>query len=62
MPNVKDPVCGMIIESTTSAGTSTYEGQTYYFCSDECKRQFDKNPARYAEGAATSPAGRGRGM
>jgi YHS domain-containing protein len=22
-------------------------GQTYYFCSDECRRAFEKNPAKY---------------
>lgn len=25
-----------------------YDGQTYYFCSDECKRDFAKAPAKYA--------------
>ena len=22
-------------------------GQTYYFCSDDCRRAFEKNPAKY---------------
>jgi YHS domain-containing protein len=25
-----------------------YEGKTYYFCSEECKREFATHPARYA--------------
>jgi len=45
---VKDPVCGMEIDPRSAAGTSTYQGQTYYFCSPGCKRTFDRNPAAYA--------------
>ena len=44
---VKDPVCGMEIDPTEAAGTSEYQGQTYYFCSLDCKTQFDKNPQQY---------------
>jgi YHS domain-containing protein len=43
----KDPVCGMDVDPQQSAGTSEYKGQTYYFCSPGCKRQFDRNPERY---------------
>jgi YHS domain-containing protein len=25
-----------------------YNGKTYYFCSEECRDQFAKNPAKYA--------------
>jgi YHS domain-containing protein len=46
---VKDPVCGMEIAPRSAAGTSTYQGQTYYFCSPACKRAFDQNPAAHAE-------------
>jgi YHS domain-containing protein len=28
--------------------TSNYTGTKYYFCSDDCKKPFDKEPARYA--------------
>jgi len=40
-----DPVCGMEIVPAKAAGKSEYQGQTYYFCSEQCKRDFDKNPA-----------------
>jgi Cu+-exporting ATPase len=46
---VKDPVCGMTIEDKDAAGTSTYRGKTYFFCSTSCKEKFDKNPGAYAE-------------
>ena len=39
-----DPVCGMTIEEKDVFGTSSYKGITYYFCSDKCKEDFDKNP------------------
>jgi Cu+-exporting ATPase len=49
MQSVKDPVCGMVIDIETAAGSSTYEEQVYYFCSTECKREFDQNPKKYHE-------------
>ena len=47
MSNVKDPVCGMWIEVSDAAGSTTYESQAVYFCSDQCRRDFESNPARY---------------
>jgi Cu+-exporting ATPase len=44
---VADPVCGMIIEDSAAASTSTYKGTTYYFCSKSCKEDFDKDPEAY---------------
>ncbi len=43
----KDPVCGMDVTPETAAGKSEYKGQTYYFCSNGCKRSFDKDPEKY---------------
>lgn len=40
-----DPVCGM--KATGELISSSNLGQTYYFCSDHCKRQFDANPANF---------------
>jgi Cu+-exporting ATPase len=37
----------MQVDPATAAGTSEYQGTTYYFCSPGCKRQFDKDPQRY---------------
>ena len=42
---VHDPVCHMDIDPTTAAGSSEYEGATYYFCSRGCKLDFDEDPA-----------------
>jgi Cu+-exporting ATPase len=44
----KDPVCGMSVDPGKAAGSSSYQGKTYYFCSLDCKKNFDKNPGQYA--------------
>jgi Cu+-exporting ATPase len=44
----KDPVCGMDIQPEQAAAQSEHKGQTYYFCSAQCKQQFDQDPQRYA--------------
>ncbi len=49
MAMVKDPVCGMQIDSESAAGKSEYQGKTYYFCGTGCKKAFDENPAKYAD-------------
>ena len=43
---VVDPVCGMEID-TTGAVTATYRGKTYYFCTEDNKAKFLKDPDRY---------------
>ncbi len=45
---VKDPVCGMEIEPGTAFATREHMGQPYYFCSENCVKQFDANPHQYA--------------
>jgi YHS domain-containing protein len=45
----KDVVCGMQVDSANAAGTSQYQGKTYYFCSKTCKAKFDANPAQFAK-------------
>ena len=43
----RDPVCGMYVDTATAKYQSTFDGETYYFCSPSCKRSFDANPAHY---------------
>lgn len=43
----KDPVCGMTIEEADAEATADYEAKTYYFCSAECKEEFEANPEDY---------------
>jgi Cu+-exporting ATPase len=44
---VRDPVCGMTVNPQHAAGSSTYQGQTYYFCSKSCVAKFEANPEKY---------------
>ena len=52
-----DPVCGMEVDAKAAGAAgrkSDYRGTTYYFCSDDCKHRFAKEPDRYA-GAGKQP-------
>jgi len=42
----QDPVCGMMVDPAKSP-KSQYKGKTYYFCSIEDKKDFDKAPSTY---------------
>ena len=45
-----DRVCGMWVENQGAQLTSVYKGEMYYFCSQECKEQFDQAPERFMVG------------
>lgn len=45
----RDPICGMNVDPKRAAGSSEYQGKTYYFCSPGCKATFEKNPAKFAK-------------
>jgi YHS domain-containing protein len=44
----KDPICNTEIDEQTAEFKSQYGSQTYYFCSEECKEQFELRPEQYA--------------
>jgi len=51
----QDPACGLTVakETALQAGrTSQYQGKTYYFDTDGCKRRFDQAPQRYLAAAS----------
>lgn len=41
-----DPVCGMEVSKATSYRT-LYRGVVYYFCSERCRRAFERDPEKY---------------
>jgi YHS domain-containing protein len=41
---VKDPICGKTIR-TANAKSSVFNGFVYYFCSSECREQFEARMA-----------------
>ena len=46
---VKDPVCGATVDEKTASFKSLYSLKVYYFDSEACKVEFDKNPEKYKE-------------
>lgn len=50
----RDPVCGMEIEPQSAFARREHMGQTFYFCSQSCVDQFDKDPHRYLTTSATT--------
>ncbi len=51
---VHDPVCGMEIEPQSAFAKREHMGQTFYFCSQSCVDQFDKDPHPYVMTSATT--------
>lgn len=44
----RDPVNGLIVDPATAPKT-TYQGQTYYFSSEQSRKEFLENPAKFAK-------------
>ena len=42
-----DVVCGMQVDPSKAAATSTFDGRTYFFCCAGCRKKFDADPGRY---------------
>jgi YHS domain-containing protein len=45
---VMDPVTGLMVDPAT-APNATYQGQTYYFSSEQAREEFLQNPAKFAK-------------
>ena len=45
----KDHVCGMQVDPAKAAGSSEYNGKTYYFCAIQCKQKFDRDPKQFVK-------------
>jgi xanthine dehydrogenase accessory factor len=43
-----DPVCDMTVPATAASLPLVQDGVTYYFCSTNCRRKFEQDPAAYA--------------
>src|SRR5712691_1906771 len=39
---VRDPICGMTIDPAQAFATRTLSEETFYFCSERCVQQFDR--------------------
>jgi YHS domain-containing protein len=49
MNQVKDPVCGRMIDPDSAQAGTIYESQEIYFCSNRCRRGFEAEPARFRD-------------
>jgi len=47
----RDPICDSEVDELVAEFKSQYGSQTYYFCSEKCKEQFDLRPEQYAHAA-----------
>src|SRR5688572_31063351 len=45
--STKDPVCGMDVVPSRSAGKHQHDGKTYYFCAVSCLKKFQQHPEAY---------------
>jgi Cu+-exporting ATPase len=46
---MKDPVCNMDVSPDDAAASYEYAGETYYFCSEKCRDQFQSDPKAVLE-------------
>lgn len=46
-----DPICGMRMNPEEAPAVATYNGRSYYFCSDTHKEEFERNPTFWVEKA-----------
>ena len=53
---VKDPVCGMTVDSSATAHSSDHQGRAYFFCSAGCKTKFQADPDRYLRDVEPKPS------
>ena len=49
----KDPICGMEVDQNTPAARTEHQGESYYFCSNNCKQQFESEPELYIQHEST---------
>jgi YHS domain-containing protein len=47
-----DPVCGTRVNEKESEFHTQFAGRKYFFCSDNCRKEFESEPEAYVETAA----------
>ena len=56
---VRDPVCGMTVNTASSRFRATYHGRVFHFCSAKCRGKFLAAPESYSgEAPAAAPVAR----
>lgn len=44
-----DPVCSMGVDPGRTRLVAIYQGHSYWFCSEDCRKAFEMNPQKYLE-------------
>ncbi len=52
---VEDPVCKMQVDEKKTPYKSAYDRKEYFFCSEQCKEDFDSKPQLYLAGGVLKP-------
>jgi YHS domain-containing protein len=47
-----DPVCGMEVDERKPEFQTQFAGRKYFFCSEECRKEFENQPEEFVETAA----------
>ena len=55
-PLFRDPVCGMLVDPGSAAGSHAHNGVTYYFCNVRCLERFRAEPERFLSPAPAQTA------
>jgi YHS domain-containing protein len=42
-----DPVCGMQVDPEKTDHRADYDGRTYFFCAEGCRKEFENQPQKY---------------
>ncbi len=52
---VEDPVCKCEVDEKTAKFKSTYDNKEYFFCTEQCKEDFESKPQLYLAGGVLKP-------
>ena len=58
----KDPVCRMRVDRYATPHKASLDGSTYFFCTADCKEEFERNPDHYAHHARGTRGNRPHGL
>ena len=49
MAEVRDPVCGTVVDPSIAEYKAIHENKVYYFCSAKCQSEFNRNHGLYLQ-------------
>jgi len=52
-----DPVCEMKVDLSKTPVVTTFKGNKYYFCSKDCRKEFNEHPRKFLASRTARSAG-----